>query len=80
MPSPRMRGKCIDAHRPMTLNPDSEAMLLKVIRLVPPHLSDDAWAYAAGRLRLCGDEPSVFDVKDICGAIRQIFVGRRSIA
>lgn len=52
----------------MTLGPDDEAILLNAIRHVPEGIQDDAWKYAADRLRPLR-EPTVFDIRDIAHGI-----------
>jgi hypothetical protein len=53
----------------MTLSDDDMAILLKTIRLVPESLQDDAFAYAAMRVRRVGGEPTWQDTGDICSSI-----------
>lgn len=60
----------------MQLAPDDEAQLLNVIRRIPERSHDDAWKYAADRLRPI-HSPTVFDVKDICGEML-VRYGRRT--
>lgn len=59
----------------MQLAPDDESQLLHTIRRIPERNQDDAWKYAADRLRPIRS-PSVFDVKDVCGELLVRYGGR----
>jgi hypothetical protein len=63
----------LPALSPMTLHPDNLAYLLRAIRKVPDALRDDAFAYAAVRLRRAGDEPRVQDVWQVAGDVVRMY-------
>jgi hypothetical protein len=49
----------------VNISRDDLAELVKVIRFVPKELQDDAWRYAASRLRPIR-EPTSSDVGEVC--------------
>jgi hypothetical protein len=58
----------------MTLDPNAESQLLRVIRRVPESDADAAWRYAADRLRPIL-WPTMSDINDICGEIVRRYGG-----
>ena len=64
----------------MNISPDDLAELAKVIRFVPEELQDDAWKYAASRLRPIR-EPTSSDVGEVCHElIRRYLYDKGNIA
>ena len=64
----------------MNISPDDLAELAKVIRFVAGELQDDAWKYAASRLRPIR-EPTSSDVGEVCRElVRRYLYDKRDIA